>query len=252
MIAPRYRIHPLLIGRCAVRGSDAFRGGDPERICPYALHIWLVLGGERPVLIDAGLGNVEEMNRGAAGVLVRPIVQSPSERVAACLGRFGLRPDDIGTVIITHLHFDHVDELELFREARIVVSGKGLAGATRNPGWKGSWAPAHVLEGLTRTWKDRVVAEDDIEPVPGIRTFWIGGHTLCSQAVSIPTSHGNTVITGDTVSLWENIEKDIPVGVADLPDQVGPAMERIREEADLVLPSHDPRVLQRFPSGVVE
>lgn len=243
-------IHPLLNGRCAVNGRDAFEDGDPGRICPYALYLWLLIGGDHPVLVDSGLGNVEEMNRGAAGVLARPIVQSPSERTVNRLAHHGIRPEQIGTVVLTHLHFDHVDELHRFTNARIIVSGRGLAEATRHPQWKGSWAPGKVLEGLTRTWADRVVAKDDVDLLPGLRTFWIGGHTPCSQAVAVETAQGHAVIAGDTVSLWENIEKDIPVGVAMRPEQVRPAMARIRKEADIVLPSHDPRVITRFPHGI--
>ena len=248
--AHRWIIHPLLNGRCAVNGRDAFEGGDPGRLCPYALHLWLLLGGEHPVLVDVGLGNVEEMNRGAAGVLARPIVQAPSERTVNQLALHGIRPEEIGTIILTHLHFDHVDELGRFANARIVVSGRGLAEATRHPQWHGSWAPGRILEGLTRRWVQRVIARDDIEPLPGLRTFWIGGHTPCSQAVAVQTALGCAVITGDTVSLWENVEKDVPVGVAMNPEQVRPAMARIRAEADIILPSHDPRVLPRYPRGI--
>lgn len=245
-----YTIHPLPNGRCVIAGHHAFHGGDPGRRYDYGLYLWLILGGEKPVLVDTGLDNVEEMNQGAAHVLAEPITQAPEESAGAQLRRFGLTEDDIGEVIITHLHFDHVDRLHLFRNARIHVSGRGLAAATVHPQWHGSWAPGKTLEILTRTATDRVVAGDDLEVAPGIRTLWVGGHTPCSQAVLVDTPAGRACLTGDTVSLLENLETGTPIGIYHSLEECRQAMDRIRREADIVLPSHDPTALDRFPRGV--
>ncbi|NLE59192.1 MAG: hypothetical protein GX616_12585, partial [Planctomycetes bacterium] len=61
---PKYRIYPLRNGRCEIAGNDAFEGGDPAKSCEYVLYAWLILGGEKPMLVDAGLNDVAEMNRG--------------------------------------------------------------------------------------------------------------------------------------------------------------------------------------------
>ncbi len=244
-----YVIHPLLNGRCVIAGNHAFQGGDPAEDWPYSCYLWLILGGDRPILVDTGLDNVEEMNRGAAHVLRRPIVQEPGQSTREQLARFGLKGEDIGAVILTHLHFDHVDCLDQFPSARIHVSARGLELATAD-GWKGSWAPGKTLEILTRTAKDRTVAQDDAEVAPGIRTMRVGGHTPCSQAVLVETRAGRACLTGDTVSLAANLERDIPVGVCEDPEECLRAMERIRREADIVLPSHEPAIPGIFPRGI--
>jgi glyoxylase-like metal-dependent hydrolase (beta-lactamase superfamily II) len=136
-----YTIRPLLNGVCTIAGNHAFAGGDPEERYPYALLVWLVEGGPRPMLVDAGLCDVAEMNRGARHVLAEPITQSPEQRVEAQLAGFGYSPADVGAVFITHLHFDHVDELPRFENAGLYVSARGLAAATQNPGWQGSCTP---------------------------------------------------------------------------------------------------------------
>lgn len=248
---PVYRIHALVNGRCVIAGHYAFLGGSSDERYPYNLFLWLIEGGPKPILVDAGLRNVDEMNRGAAHVLAEPITQSSHETARAQLAARGLHPEDIGAVIITHLHFDHVDELDIYTNARIFVSKRGLSAATAFVGWHGSWAPFKTLRGLTAEWRDRTEAVDDCEIVPGIRTLWIGGHTPCSQAVIVYTSLGDVALAGDTVSLFANFEKDIPVGVAHDYEQCRTAMRRLREEANLVIPSHDPEVMSRFPSGVI-
>jgi N-acyl homoserine lactone hydrolase len=246
-----YRIHTLINGRCVIAGHHAFLDGDPEERHPYYLFLWLLEGGSKPVLVDAGLRDVADMNRGAAHVLAEPITQSPEETAAAQLAAHGLSPEDVGAIIITHLHFDHVDELDIYTNARIIVSKRGLDAATAFPGWHGSWAPGKTLQGLTSDWRDRTLAVDDCEVLPGINTMWVGGHTPCSQAVQVQTALGRAVLTGDTVSLLANLERDVPVGVAVDYEQCRAAMAKIRAVAGVVLPSHDPTVFDRFPAGVI-
>jgi len=47
---PAYRIYPLLNGMCTIAGNHAFHGGDNAQTYDYALYIWLILGGEKPIL----------------------------------------------------------------------------------------------------------------------------------------------------------------------------------------------------------
>jgi N-acyl homoserine lactone hydrolase len=244
--APVYRIYPLTNGECVIAGDNAFAGGDPKERYRYTLYVWLILGGEKPILVDAGLHDVAGMNRGAAKVLAEPIIQRPDETVEAQLRRFGLRPADIGHLFITHLHYDHVDGLGDFPNAIIHVGRKEFERATANGG-QGSWCDARILDLLCNKMRDRVKLTGDEEVLPGIRTFWIGGHTPGSMAVAVNTRDGRAVLTGDTISLLDNIERDVPVGVYWNLDECRSAMKRIREAADIALPSHDPGTLDRWP-----
>ena len=77
---PLYRIYPLRNGTCRVKGAHAFMdNADDERGYDYALWVWLVLGGEKPFLIDAGLEDVAHMNEIAGKVFDHPIEQRPDE-----------------------------------------------------------------------------------------------------------------------------------------------------------------------------
>jgi N-acyl homoserine lactone hydrolase len=243
---PEYRVYPLSNGICTIAGNDAFLNGNKEESYPYRLYVWLVLGGEKPMLVDAGLTDVAEMNRGAAAVLREPIRQLPEESAAAQLRKFGLTPDDIGWVFITHLHFDHVDGLDAFRNAKICVGKKEWRLATSaSP----SWGDGRIMHELSNNpqWKLRLVLADDEQLLPGLEAFWVGGHTPGSTAYRVHTAAGWAVFTGDTVSLLANIERDVPIGVLSSPDECRAAMRKIRERADVVLPSHDPGTVLRWP-----
>lgn len=243
---PTYRIYPLRNGVCKIAGNHAFHGGDAAETYDFALYIWLVLGGDKPILVDAGLTNVAEMNRGAAHVLREPITQSEHETSRAQLRKFGLTPEDIGHVLVTHLHFDHVDDLLLYTNAKICMGKKEWEGATsRAP----SWGHGPVLHAFLNDpqCRERLVLVEDQEILPGIESFWVGGHTPGSMAYSIRTAHGRAVLTGDTISLLANFERRIPPGVyADL-DECRAAIKKVRARADIVLASHEPTVLDTWP-----
>ncbi len=241
-----FRIYPLRNGACKLAGQHAFQGGNPNETYEYALYLFLLLGGEKPALIDAGLSDVAEMNRGAAHVFREPIQQAPDETSRAQLRKFGLRPEDIGYVFVTHLHFDHVDDLLNYTNARIYIGKKEWQGATAAAP---TWGHGRILhEFMTNPQcQRRLVLVEDETLLPGIESFWIGGHTPGSMAYCIDTAQGQVVLTGDTVSLLANLERNIPPGVFTSSGECLTAYKKIRAKASLVLPSHDPTTLERWP-----
>jgi len=244
--APMYRIYPLRNGVCKIAGNHAFHGGDNAETYDYALYIWLILGGEKPALVDAGLSDVAEMNRGAARVLREPITQDQHESSRAQLRKFGLAPEDIGHVLVTHLHFDHMDDLLTYTNARVYIGKKEWEGATRAAP---SWGHGRILHEFLDNpqCRERLVLVEDQEVLPGIESFWIGGHTPGSMAYCINTAHGRAVLTGDTIPLLANFERNAPPGVFTSLEECRAAMQKIRSKADIVLPSHDPGTLDRWP-----
>lgn len=243
---PTYRIYPLRNGVCKIAGNHAFYNGNNNQTYDFALYIWLILGGDSPILVDAGLSDVAEMNRGAAHVLREPITQDENESSRAQLRKFGLTPEDIGHVLITHLHFDHVDDLLLYTNAKVYIGKKEWEGATTSAP---SWGHGHVMHEFLDNpqCRKRLVLVEDQEVLPGIEAFWVGGHTPGSTAYCVNTAHGRAVLTGDTVSLLANYERNIPLGVYSNLKECREALDKIRAKAGIVLPSHDPGTLNRWP-----
>ncbi|TPN79585.1 MBL fold metallo-hydrolase [Mesorhizobium sp. CU2] len=103
------------------------RGGSWQSVrlrVRYGLIFHPVAG---PVLVDTGYTPeaLTSERRGRAlrlyGALLKPELNA-AEQVLPVLGRFGLSPDDIRTVIVTHFHADHISGLSLFRNARFIAS----------------------------------------------------------------------------------------------------------------------------------
>lgn len=243
---PSYRIYPLRNGVCKIAGNHAYYGGDNSETYDFALYIWLILGGDKPILVDAGLTNVDEMNRGAAHVLREPITQDKNESGTAQLRKFGLTPEDIGHVLITHLHFDHVDDLLSYKNAKVYIGKKEWEMATTSAP---TWGHGKIMHEFSNTpsCRERLVLIEDQKVLPGIESFWVGGHTPGSMAYRVNTAHGKAVLTGDTISLLGNFEKNIPLGIFSNRQECIAAMKKIREMADIVLPSHDPATSYTWP-----
>lgn len=240
-----YTIQACRVGQLVLKGSHAFADFDPHGAYPYNMYVWLIRGRGLNLLVDTGPKDLDVINRGLAGMCIEPVTQNPGEDVRGHLERAGLTPEQIHAVYLTHGHYDHTSNLDLFPTARIVINRRGWERALLRPG---PW-PGEVYFPLQQAWRDRVVLVEDEPLYPGIATFWVGGHTYCSQAITVETRLGKAVITGDVVSLYENLERNEPIGVYEDLGQVRAAMEKIRRTADIVLPSHDPAVLNRFPSG---
>ncbi len=230
-----------------------FQSKQFERLQVFG-YLWLIRGQGLTVVVDSGIGDPagEDAPRlqGYAG-----FVCDPGEDTDSLLRREGLAPDEVDYLILTHLHWDHCVNTRLFTSAKIVVSRRGLA-SVATPRHRGlvpnglffRQVIAHIVD---EAWDRVILADDEFEVVPGIRTFWVGGHTECSQAVAVETAKGVAIFGGDTVFMYENIESDIPVAYTGNLAECYLAMDRIRREADIVLPNHDPLVLERHPGGEV-
>ena len=238
-----YSVRALCNGVCKVAGHHTFYEGNRDEVYEFPLIVWLIEGEGGPMLVDAGLGDVAAMNSGAAHVLAEPISQEPEEEIRVQLKRHGYVPEDIGRVFITHLHFDHVDQLDLYVNAEIVVSGRGLAAARAvSP----TWAPEETLALLEDTGEGRVRAIDDAEVMSGIDVVWMGGHTPCSQAVYVRTAEGEVALAGDAVFRKSQLESGIPIGIWSDLDEARDAIQRLKARDADVLPSHDPDALRQY------
>jgi glyoxylase-like metal-dependent hydrolase (beta-lactamase superfamily II) len=91
---------------------------------------------------------------------------------------------------------------------------------------------------------------DEDEIVPGIRTWWTGGHHRASLAVEVDSTVG-TVVVSDAFFMYRNVEQDHPIGISVNIYEVLAAHTRARAVADHVVPLYDLEVFDRYPDGLV-
>ncbi|MFN2564969.1 MAG: N-acyl homoserine lactonase family protein [Gemmatimonadaceae bacterium] len=222
-------------------------GADTSRRADIALMVWLArLPGGRNVLFDAGFYREKFLRRW------RP---SGYERPSAALARLGLRPEDVSDVVISHVHWDHLDGADLFPNARVWIQRAEYEHYVDSAGRPRSAtidsADAAMLSGLARTGRVELVAGDSVEILPGITVYTGGRHTYASQYAAVQTASGVVVLASDNAYLYENLERRRPIAqtldsLANLRAQE--RMRRLASTAALIVPGHDPAVFMRFPT----
>jgi glyoxylase-like metal-dependent hydrolase (beta-lactamase superfamily II) len=168
----------------------------------------------------------------------------------------GIDPADVGTVIYTHLHWDHCSNPELFPNARFIVQKKELEFAVdpvpifRKAYQRTATAMPPILSVLGRV--DTIEGRTEVHP--GITAIPLPGHTPGSQGVLVETDAGRFLLAGDCIDRYENWEGDatldhLPsasfINLIDYFDSFA-LMESLDAE---VIPGHDPRVLERRVFG---
>lgn len=132
-------------------------------------------------------------------------------RVDHQLEAIGFTTDDITHVIITHAHFDHTGAMKLFPRARFYIGAPDLPYA---------YWPMPAASAFFRTADLEACRGFDWYPLTGdcdlfgdgsIEVLSMPGHTPGNSSVLVRLSHGNILLTGDTVHVPEALQGDLPM-----------------------------------------
>lgn len=225
-------------------------GADSSRRSQLAFTIWLLRGQNRTVLLDAGFYRQKFIDRW------KPVgYERPSEALAAV----GVRPKDVTDIVISHIHWDHLDGVDLFPNARIWLQQAEFEHYTNDSGAVLDRAidpdNAKMLAALRRAGRVRLIPGDSTEILPGITVFTGGKHTYASQFATVRASlangkTGTIVLASDNAYLYENLEQHRPIAqsldtLSNLRAQ--DRMRRLASDPRLIVPGHDAEVFVRFP-----
>jgi len=245
--AQPYEIYAIKYARHERRASENFIGGDPHNgPMPLDYFVWLVRNAERALVVDTGFSAATAARR------QREHLRCPTE---------GLRMLDVEAVavrdvVITHLHYDHVGNFDLFPAATFHLQDDELRYATGRHMCHGVFGGAFDVEdvvGIVRNvYRGRVRFHDgDATLFPGISLHLIGGHTMGLQVVRVATRRGWVVLASDASHFYANMEEVRPFpivySVADMVDGYA-RMRALAESPDHVIPGHDPLVMRRYPA----
>ncbi|WP_179380565.1 N-acyl homoserine lactonase family protein [Jannaschia marina] len=230
-----------------VRGDSFIFDDDHAAPHPMDYFMWLLRRGQEVILVDTGYDASEGARRD------RPILIDPREALAA----HGLVAEDIGTVIVTHLHYDHAGGLHLFPNATLHMQASEMAYATGpcmcHDALRMPFTGEHICEAVRRLYAGRVVfAEGDAEVAEGVTVHRIGGHSKGLQVVRVRTAAGWLCLASDATHFYENMAlgKPFPI-VADVAEMLDgfATLNRLASAPELIVPGHDPLVRDLFPQS---
>ncbi len=192
-------IYPIYNGSFTVgMGSGGFFP-DVKNIPSYAFLIVNENTG-RLVLIDTGF------HPGFIPGVASTSVHFEDLHFSEVLERWGYRTEEIETVIMTHMHWDHTGAIAKFPRARFYIQGEELRALVRLPvNEECSFCPSHWLPYLQQF----ELLEGTTEIEPGLKVIFNSGHTAGHQAIEVQTAEGKIILGGDApfnyTSMWEKI-----------------------------------------------
>lgn len=227
--------------------SDYVAGADARRRMDGVYMFWLLKGTDgRIALVDAGFHRNKFMPRWKPVDFVRP---------SDALRRARVKPEDVHDIIVTHVHWDHLDGADLFPRALVwmqkaeyeyyVDFAGGTPHRTIDPD------DAAMLFSMKRAGRVRLIDGDAREIFEGVTTYTGGKHTYASQYVAVRTRSGTVVLASDNVYVYENLDKHMAIAQTLDPAANLRAQERmlsIASDRRFVIPGHDAQVFVRFPT----
>jgi glyoxylase-like metal-dependent hydrolase (beta-lactamase superfamily II) len=230
------------------KAAENFIGGDPHDVLqPLDYYVWAIVGNSRVLILDTGFDAAMGKKRGRE--MVKPVHEG--------LRALGIDPGAVETVIVSHMHYDHVGNYDLFPRARYHLQDLEMAYATGrcmcHAAMRVPFEVEDVIGMVRKVFTGRAVFHDGAdEIVPGVSVHHIGGHSKGLQCVRVRTRRGHVVLAADAAHLYAHLESGRIFPITYNVAEVVEGYETLRKLAtshEHVVPGHDPLVLARYPAA---
>lgn len=256
----KYKITPLKMGETTVPSAEIYWMAKLAGWEQLDFWAFLIEGDGKRILLNTGFPrDYSDLHNhwttwalevtGEEGHV--PIV-GESQWIVNALAVQDVTPDQIDYVFVTPLTAYATGGLDQFPNARICISRRG---------WVDFQAPdeevpqlprhivfpPHVLQYLVMDAATRIqlLPDEQTEILPGIQSWFCGGHHRSSMAFIVETEEGRVALT-DSIFKYRNYEETIPLGLSENLEEHYRLFAKLKRESDFVLPLYDPELLSRY------
>jgi glyoxylase-like metal-dependent hydrolase (beta-lactamase superfamily II) len=243
-----HEVYAIRYGHHARRSPANFIDGDPHDVLqPLDFFVWLINGPAGAIVVDTGFDEAMAKRRGRD--TTRPVRDG--------LAALGVAAETVERVIVSHLHYDHCGNCDLFPRARYHLQDCEMAYATGRCMCHGAlrlpFEAEDVVAMVRKVFDGRVAFHDGAdEIVPGVTVHHIGGHSKGLQSVRVKTRRGHVVLASDATHLYAHVDGGrvfpITYNVAEVVEGYV-TLRKLASSPRHVVPGHDPLVLARYPAA---
>jgi N-acyl homoserine lactone hydrolase len=168
----------------------------------------------------------------------------------AALRQRGLTRDSIDVLVCTHAHWDHIQNLDMFPRAEVVMhpdERRYVRRPHRNDSGCPEWTDAVVSR-----YEDRVrVAGEGTRLLPGVEVVAAPGHSAGTIALAVATADGIAIIAGDSIQNATVARERRNALVFWNEQQANQSVAKLLAIGDIIYPGHD-LPFRMNPDGTAE
>lgn len=156
----------------------------------------------------------------------------------AALRQRGLTRDSIDVLVCTHAHWDHIENLDMFPGAEVVLHPDERR-YVRQP-HRNDFGCPEWIDAVVSRYEDRIrTAEEGTKLLPGVEVVAAPGHSAGTIALAVATSDGIAVIAGDSIQNATVAEQRRNSLVFWNERQANESVAKLVAIGDIIYPGHD-------------
>ena len=181
-------------------------------------------------------------NKGAFGYASITLLKDGNENILFDTGSYGVRnvikdllkKEKIDKLFISHLHFDHCSNLDLFRNSKIYINKKELKNLFENSEDCDLYKPLLKIinEYDVNTFKDEINISNNI------KTVLTYGHTVGHSSLEFKQGKRRILVAGDAIKSLNDYLNSKEYGNTKNPDEYIKTKEKIKKNYDVIIPGH--------------
>jgi N-acyl homoserine lactone hydrolase len=247
--------HAFVYARPGIRRQFAIFAGSPWVQQQFPIHVWVIEHDDRRILVDTG--EVATANN----VPFARFTFGPEQELPGAMAGAGLSLDDVDTVVVTHMHGDHIDGAVHLKQP-VLVHAPDLAftktamarffqRVLKQPVPAGvDWQPYTLDDGPFGGFAASRKLTDDGR----VMVVSTPGHTVGHVSVICIDDEGRHVmLAGDTTYSLEQLLARRPDAVSPKASVTVATIDRIldhgHQHPTVYLPSHDLESVKRLEAG---